>query len=214
MTRANFIVALADANFRAQRIDIPTYSRALDETFSPLNLTTNPEGLVNRAEVLIAYNSSLRSFPELSSNEVLASRWKALSTALECLTAASKLPDAEEVAKIHLVRGDVELLRCSLSKEGYEPAVKSAGVLVKNAEKFYRGAASLARSTGLVKEFEEASVKEVVAAGLKGEMEGIQSVWKNKEDREKVRVVLEDMLEDMVEDGLVGVEELAAMGIP
>jgi hypothetical protein len=106
------------------------------------------------------------------------------------------------------VRGDVELLRYGLGKEGYEVAVKSAGVLVKNAEKFYRGATGLARSTGSVKEFEEAGIKEVVALGLKGELERIQDAWKG-EDREKIRVVLDDM----IEDGLVDVEELATMGI-
>lgn len=205
---ANFIAALADANFRAQFIDISTYARALEEGFSSLNLASDPEGLVNRAEALISYNSSLRFFPEISQNhEVLASRWKALTTALECLTAASKIPTAEEVAKIHMVRGDVELLRYRLGKEGYELALKSAAVLVKNAEKFYRGAAGLARSSGLVKEFKEAGFKEALALGIKGETAKLVEAW--KEDKESVRGVLEDA----VEDGLVDGEELAGMGL-
>lgn len=208
LTRANFITALAEANFRSQRIDVETYSRALDEAFSPLDLAADPEGLVNKAEALIGYNASCRSFPQISqSREGLLSRWKALSTALECLTAASKIPTAEDVAKIHLLRGDGELLRYQLGSEGYDVASKSAGVLVKNAEKFYRGAAALARSAGLLEEFQEATIKESLAQGLQGETARISNAL--KEEGDKVKAILEDA----IGDGLVRFEELGAIGI-
>lgn len=45
LTRANFMAAAADANFRFQRIDIGTYSRAIEEAYSvssPISWSTFP----------------------------------------------------------------------------------------------------------------------------------------------------------------------------
>lgn len=79
---------------------------------------------------------------------MLQSRWQALTTALNALTTASKIPSADNLPKIHLARGDVELLRFQLGQppNNFDSAAKNAGVLVKNAEKFYRGAKALAGS--------------------------------------------------------------------
>lgn len=43
-------------------------------------------------------------------------RWTRLTKAGEVLTQASKLPQVENLASIHIERGDVELLRLQLGK--------------------------------------------------------------------------------------------------
>ena len=105
------------------------------------------------------------------------------------------------------MRGDVELLRYQLGNEGYEMAKKSAGVLLKNAEKYYRGASAVARSTGSVEESDEGIMKEYLAKALGGDREGLVEAWKVD------RVRLQVFLEEAISEGLVGGEELAAMGI-
>jgi hypothetical protein len=216
LTRANFIAALADANFRGQRIEIRTYFQALEEAYSGLDLNNSPEGLVNKAEALISYNSSLRNTGFLpyendnadSAKEISENRWQALTTALEALSAASKLPSAENLAKIHLTRGDVELLRFALGKPptALQVAKKNGVVLVKNAEKFYRGAKTLAVSMDLEREILEAKVKEALAAGIGGNVEGIK-------DALKLEAQAKGVLEDAFEEGLVTIEEFKEMGI-
>ncbi|RDW83437.1 hypothetical protein BP5796_04928 [Coleophoma crateriformis] len=210
LTRANFIAAIAEANFRTQRIDVSTYERALQEAYSGLDLSADPKGLTDKAEALIAYNTSLRNnYEAASTQEIYVSRWKALSTALESLTQATKLPDAENLAKIHLARGDGELLRYQLGQapSNYDVAAKNGGVLVKNAEKFYRGAGNIARATNEIREVKEAVIKEALAAALGGDMNKIQEAVKLERNASQA------VLEDAVDDGLVSIDALTAMGI-
>ena len=91
LTRANFIAALANANFRCQRMDAATYTRALDDAFAKLDLEHDPEGLCDKAEALIAYSSALGThFSDPQSSA--ASRWTALTTALDALPAHQSSP--------------------------------------------------------------------------------------------------------------------------
>ncbi|KAG0646803.1 hypothetical protein D0Z07_6460 [Hyphodiscus hymeniophilus] len=211
LTRANFMAAAAEANFRFQRIDVATYSRAIDEAYSPLDLQDNPEGLANKAEAFISYNSSLRLYhypEEEGMKKVLQSRWQALTTALNALTAASKLPSADNLPKIHLARGDTELSRFQLGQppNNLESAAKNGSVLVRNAEKFYRGAKALAASAGAAKEGEEAEIKESLAVALAGDAQRLKEAIKLLQSTKAV-------LEDAIDDGLVSVEQLVGMGI-
>ena len=103
---------------------------------------------MNNAEALVSFNTAIRNNTPTSPHELsesLPARWKALTAAIDCLTAASKLPTASNLAKIHVLRGDVELLRYQLGQghQPYDVATKNSQVLCKNAEKFYRGAAAL-----------------------------------------------------------------------
>ncbi|KAL3425217.1 hypothetical protein PVAG01_04498 [Phlyctema vagabunda] len=209
LTKANFISSLAEANFRSQRVDIATYERALHEAYVNLNLADDPKGLVDKAEALITYNTALRNSQLSSDNFISLSRWKALTAALDSLTAATKLPSTENLAKIHLARGDAEVHRFQLGQapSHYDVANKNGSVLLKNAEKFYRGAANTARSTGDEKEVAEAVIKEALAAGLGGDATRIQEAVKLE------RKASQGVLEDAVDDGLVSLDALAAMGI-
>jgi hypothetical protein len=192
LTRATFIAALSESNFRSGRFDASTYERAIADAFPPLSLDKDPEGLCEYAEALIAFNDALSSqsrsrssasadseayAAKLSESEFFgASRWKALTTALDALTAASKLNSAVEkgaytLAKIHLMRGDVELLRFQLGQgeQPYPVASKNAAVLLKNAGTYYRGAEAHAGAVTAEEEAREAGVKKVVVEALGGE---------------------------------------------
>jgi tetratricopeptide (TPR) repeat protein len=203
LTRANFISALADANFRSQRIDLPTYERSLAEAYSGLDLSSNPEGLCDQADALLAFNTTLRNFG-IASPEATTLRWQALSLALKNLTAASKLPDVENVHKIHLARGDAELLRFQLGQAptSFQPAAANAPTLLKNAAVYYRGGAGFAKNEGLLALFKEGTVKEAVAASLAGDKEKLTELLKL--EREACR----EVLEEAIDDGVVLIEWL------
>ena len=205
LTKANFMTAAADANFRFQRIDVGTYLRVIEEAFSALDLADSPEGLASKAESYIAYNSSLRlyHYSDEVSQDVLLSRWQALTTAFNALTSASKLPSAFNLPKIHVARGDTELLRFQLGKppSNFDSAAKNGSVLVKNAEKFYRGAKALSGYSG-----EEAEIKEALAVALGGDATRLKEAVESLPSTKRV-------LEDAIDEGLVSLDELVGMGI-
>ena len=162
---------------------------------------------MNKAEALISFNGSIRTTPPTTSkelNESLPARWQALTTALECLTAASKLSTASNLAKIHILRGDAELLRYQLGQEQppYDVAAKNAQVLCRNAEKFYRGAAVLCEDKD---EKVEASVKEALAKAFGGNAVSVGEFAQQPASRR--------VLEEAIEEGLVRVDQFATMGI-
>jgi hypothetical protein len=222
LTRANFIAALANANFRCQRMDASTYQRALDEAFAKLDLEHDPEGLCDKAEALIAFSSALGThLPDPQAAAAL--RWTALTTALDALTSASKQPTAQNLAAIHLLRGDVELLRHQLSQppSAFPSAIKSAAVLLKNAGTYYRGAenyaiASKTRHEEDVEELKEAVVKGALVEALAGERGKLRELIDGgrgvEGDGEKAAEV-QRILEEAVEGGLVGIESLVREGI-
>jgi hypothetical protein len=211
LTRANFIAALADANFRSQRMDAATYERALQEAFAPLDLSNDPEGLCEKAEVLIAYSSALNlNIHDTSeAKSAASSKWKALTAALDALTAASKLPSTDNLAKIHLMRGDVELLRYQLGQAPMmlDTAVRYAATLLKNAGTYYRGAEGHGIASKLEDEVEEAVVKGALAASLGGNGGKLKELMKTEPEASH------KVLKEAVDDGLVGIEWLITEGI-
>lgn len=215
LTRANFLAALAEANFQSHQIDAATYQRGLEEAYGKLDLSSDPEGLCEKAEALIAYNSALRTQQDGSDpnnpNQKAAttSRWSALSTALDSLTAASKLPSADNLAKIHLSRGDCELLRfqLGLTPTLYPAAAKNAPTLLKNAGTFYRGAEAHAVAAKGDKEVKEAVVKQALVGALAGEGEKLMELVKVETEAAQV------VLEEAVDDGLITIDWLVKAGI-
>lgn len=220
LTRANFLIAFADVTFRAGGIDIPTYSSAIEDAFSyeslATTLPTHPEGLCNKAEALISFNQSLRLALENQLvqkdqiQRVQTTRWKALTAALTALTTATKLPDAENVVKMHLARGDVELLRYQLGRGGEEialaAAAKNAPTLLKNAGTYYRGSIALAKQhiESWADEYKEAVIKEGVVQRLAAGNMGLSGLSELVREGLKVADV-ERVVEDMAEEGLISV---------
>lgn len=190
-------------SYRLQKLDFESYTTALTNAFSPLDLTNHPEALVNQAEALLSFNSTVRTHPP-PSPDPLPSRWSALTTALSCLATAAKLPAASHLSKIHLLRGDLELHRYQLGccHPPFPTAAANGPVLLKNAEKFYRGAAALA-SDG--KERVEASVKEELVRAFRGEGGKIGELAGEREAR--------SVLEEALEEGLIAAEQLQGLGI-
>jgi hypothetical protein len=137
-------------------------------------------------------------------NKSTALRWQSLSSALESLTAASKLPNAENLPKIHIARGDAEMYRWRLGRApwDYMTSRENASTLLKNAQTYYRGATALARRDGAVNEGTEAAVKEALVSALAGEKTKIEQLLAN------TRKDLMHVAEDMVEDGLVDTADL------
>jgi len=208
LTCASFFAALANTKFFLQEIDFAVFTQAVHDAFASLDLTGNPEGLVAKAEALIAYNNAFSGGSAIK--EINDARWKALTSALENLTSASKIPTAKNVAKLHILRGDVELYRFQLGSPpcSYDVATKNAGVLLKNAEKIYKGAELTARATGVENDMQEALTKVALVKSLQGDVEQIQALMGGN-----ARKFGKPVLDEAVDEALVTVEQLAAIGI-
>ena len=215
LAKANFISALSDAAFRSGRLDLATYETELNVAFShqDLNLSADPRGLCDKADAELAFNASIQaSIQQAQTKELIqvgSICWKHITKALDSLTAASKIPDAQNLAQIHLRRGDCELWRLRLGEAPlkYELTIKSVPTLLKNAEVYYRGAAALgSRSGGAKDEQKEAEVKEVIAAGLAGATQRFLSLLALEKD------AVESVVEDMKDEGLLGPESLKSIG--
>ncbi|KAL8831144.1 MAG: hypothetical protein Q9191_001038 [Dirinaria sp. TL-2023a] len=214
LAKAKFVAAFADLSFHHGQLDMLEYERELVAAFGPvLDLSKSARGLCDRADTAIVFQASIGA-PEATAQMMATDmtrlngiRWKHLTSAIEDLTAASKLPDAENVPRIHLRRGDCELLRYCLGKgpNPYEPAVKSLRTLIMNAGVYYRGASGLARNAVAGAEMREASIKEAIVASLSSNRENWQLYSKAQHE-----AVLE-VLEDMKEESLLTDEDIASL---
>lgn len=216
LARANFVAAYSDASFRAGQLDLPTYERDLTTAFNQdLHLTTDPQGLCDRADALIALNASIVASthyaPNIPPNEISqikAFRWAHLTKALNDLAAAAKLPTAENIPRIHMRRGDCELLRLRLSEQPARHATAGANrtTLLKNAKVHYQSAAKLASVSASPDEEREASAKAAVLGGLS--FDDAHALVAAPEHFE-ANTQLVEVVEEMTEDALLPVEILA-----
>lgn len=193
LAEAKFRCALADAAYRSARIDLPTYRHEVQESFQYFAMSgDDPQALCDRADAELTLYASMRqqqqqqqkesssSLPDSETsaeaqNDFNKTSWKHITSALDSLTAASKLPTVQQhnLARIHLQRGDCELQRLSLgeSPARYDLALQSASVLLGNAGLYYRMAGRQASSEGAMmmmmkEEGREAYVKELVVSML------------------------------------------------
>lgn len=212
LARAKFICALTEVIYRSGRVEIETYHQEITRAFSPeLILSADPEGLCSKADAHMSFNTAVADLPPTHDQEAfkksLVLRWKSLSTALDALTAASKLPNADNLPKIHIARGDVELNRWRLGSAPWEYAMaqQNGSLLLRNAQTYYRGAAALARRDGAVEETRDGTCKEAFAAGLEGQKDKLMQL------RRAAPKELLAVAEDMVDDGLASPIELEAL---
>ncbi|KAL4886346.1 hypothetical protein BJY04DRAFT_100847 [Aspergillus karnatakaensis] len=204
LARARFNAALNEVLYRSGRTDVETYYSAVTNSFGPdLNISADPEGLCAKADALVSFNTATTEQPPDHDKESfvksLGFRWQALSTALDSLTKASKLPDAENLPKIHLARGDTEMIRWRLGFSPWEHAMahQHGATLIRNAQTYYRGAAGLARRNGSASVERDGTCKEAIAAAIEGQKEKIAQL-KVSAPKELLAVA-----EEMVEDGWV-----------
>jgi hypothetical protein len=201
LVKANLRCALADAQFRSGQLELLSYEHMVETAFD-IGSMPSPRALCDRADSSLTLNASICAVVQISSlNEDEGSRlnelrWKHITRALGDLTAAARLPDAENVPKIHIRRGDCEMLRYRLGEAptSYGPSRKNAAVLLKNAETYYRGASKAANVQGSNEEEEESRVKEAVVNSIGGNRSMLVDLV--DKDRKTVDLVLEEMMDD------------------
>ena len=175
---ANFKCAFADTAFRTGRLDLRSYQEELKFAFgTDVDPLSSVQWLCDRADAYITLTASIGSTTQSASpkEDVLPQlndvQWKYLTKALADLTAATKLPNVPNLAKIHLRRGDCELLRYCLGKAPsfYKQAIQNTTMLLRNAEIYYRGAAKFAKVEMAGPEEAEALNREAVVSSLNGD---------------------------------------------
>ncbi|KAL8659104.1 MAG: hypothetical protein Q9202_007279 [Teloschistes flavicans] len=210
--------ALADAGFSLAKFDIFQYERHLTEAQAPLKeqYSDDPQALCDMADAELTFNASIarlshRVMDSTSDDQgkLNVIRWKHLTKALDHLTIAGKLPTTKNLPRVHLRRGDCEMLRRRLGAApwNYDLAIRSASTLLKNAEIYYRGAARLAKAETARDEEEEASGKEAIVAALAGDLRRLQE----RVDAE-VKTVRE-IMDDTVDDGLLSEADIQKLSI-
>lgn len=220
---ANYTCAYAESSFRTGRTSILIYDKEVKLAFSPERLSNfsaesrrlnTPEALCDKANAEISFALSIQSQitvllapGSLWSLDLLNDlRWTHLTTALEAATEASKQEKHEPriLPRIHLLRGDCEVLRYRLREPpcNYVLAVKSREKLLKNADKYYRGAAAFAQNENVVEEHNEATVKAAVVLALLGNGERLGKLAANNLDMLRAEV------EEMGDEELLSKEDV------
>ncbi|KAL2817243.1 hypothetical protein BDW59DRAFT_134725 [Aspergillus cavernicola] len=201
LARARFNSALNEVLYRSGRTEVETYYGAVVNAFGPdLDVSADPEGLCAKADAFGSFNTATTEQSPDHNQEAfgksLGLRWQALSTAVDALTKASKLPDAENLPKIHIARGDTEMNRWRLGFPPWEHAMAQqyTATLLRNAQTYYRGAAALARRDGSADEERNGTCKEAIAAAIDGQKEKLAQL-KSTAPKE-LMVVAEEMVED------------------
>ncbi|MCJ1394943.1 hypothetical protein MMC18_007824 [Xylographa bjoerkii] len=215
LSRANFKCTFADAAFRTGRLDLITYQKELDNTFgTDRDPLSSVQWLCDRADAFITLTSSIRPTANLASpNEAVSSplndvQWKYLTKALADLTTATKMANAPNLAKIHLRRGDCELLRYCLGKAPscYKQAVHNTTMLLRNAEIYYRGAAKFAKVEMAGQEEAEALTKEAVVSSLSGDSAKLVSLATAHSTQ------IMTTIDEMRDEGLLVAEDIDRLG--
>ena len=207
LATAKFVCSLSDAAFRSDHIDLPTYERELNAAFAmeKLPLSNDPQGLCDKADAELAFVTSVcLSAPQTSEVDLAhmgSICWKHTTRALGSLTDAAQVPGALNEARVHIRRGDCEMLRLRLGDQplNYELAIKSGSTLLKNAEIHYRHAKSLPEKDGEIEKARaEAEAKEAIALFLAGDINKLRTLLKTK------LALVQSTQREMVEEGLLG----------
>ncbi len=98
------------------------------------------------------------------------------------------------------------MLRYQMGVQGWEPSQKSADVLLKNAEVFYRGGKNVANAAGECGVEMEGQVKEALVKGIREDAEGMRALLGGMEGVEKI-------VGEAVEDDLFTGKQLQGLGI-
>lgn len=223
---ATFQASIAEIQYRSGKTDATTYASTIDHTFSslqkPISQTPSPtlatinlysahaDALIDLASALSDGTQYTPSAPTFETDTNL--QWTALSQSQTILTTLSSAPQSSllspsRLSDVFLARGDTDLFRFRISLfSTAKPAWRKSGTtLVGNAGVFYRGARSWAERAGVVQAGRVADAKAVVAEVLK---EGVEGTGSRKEGWKGKRGVVEWVLAQMVEEGIVGRENV------
>ncbi|KAI9806250.1 MAG: hypothetical protein M1825_006365 [Sarcosagium campestre] len=213
LARANFAAALADRGYKTGVLDMFRYEEEVKAVFydEALDLSANAQGLCDRAESLMKMCSSIAGNHKPPSaqvdetdhvSRVSSLRWRSLTSALSDLSQASKLDGIPDPWKIHLARGDAEMLRYRLCHRpwNFQTAADSAATLLANAQVYYRGAKKLAKNAYMVEEEREGTVKEALAASLAGNPQPLQLLSTTSEQVLEVKMMIAEAIDDDLVD--------------
>lgn len=226
LATANFRTSVAEVSYRSGQSDSTTYAQTIEQLFTKLTSTSPPESSTfsdlakanissSYADALIDLASTLADGPRYTPSSPTFStdveiQWTALTQAQNLLTTLSSPPyktllPASQLADIFIARGDTDLFRFRISLfENAKPAwIKSKMVLVENAGVFYRGGRTYAEKAGVGSVRETANAKAVIAEVLKEVASGSSG---NKENSKGMGSPVVQVLEQMVEEGIVGNE--------
>lgn len=104
-----------------------------------------------------------------------------------------------DIAKLHLLRGDVEILRYQLGQQGFKAAADNSTTLLNNAAKYYRGARRTATDVAQTLGF-EALAKESLALALTGDNAQILELEKSND--------LSPFLNECINDGIITAQQI------
>lgn len=211
--------SLLEAAFRSGRLDVHSYLERLQRLFEGDAQMNDVQWLVTYADSLVDFSTALGEVARVTAIDGAATqRWNRLSKALELLTQACKHPHVKDVSRVHLGRGDVELMRLTLAWEGELPEnlgnTNVQATLLKNAGTYYRGAANTAQvkmgsfsgaSTNEQETWRAAEVRGTVAAAL-----SVRSAASPHDGEAKLRMKLPDLTSKGISAADV-MEELSKM---
>ena len=205
--------ALSQAAFHNNRIDPGTFASEIHDAYESIDLSKDPHGLVDKADAQLSLATSVLqkqrqdSLPGDSPDDFNKFTWNHATSALDSLSDAAKLGSVPNLPRIHLRRGDCEVLRYSLGEKPteYPLAIKSTSTLLGNAALYYRMAGRQAGSEGVLakEEGEEAYVKGIVVSILEGKEEEPAGGLS-----EGSKADVKDMVEEMKDEGLLGNESV------
>ena len=149
-----FLCAFAVARFRLEYTAISSFADEFNSSISGsetlADVDNDAEALCMIADSQIDFNTSLEdklfdtSIPVSGDDSELLARirWKSITAALDRYSTASKVPGVKNLVRIHIARGDCELLRARLGEEplNYGVSLKSEPTLLGNALVYYNAA--------------------------------------------------------------------------
>ncbi|KAL9103569.1 MAG: hypothetical protein Q9163_001407 [Psora crenata] len=152
VAKASFLCSFAIARYRLGISDLYTCDRDFNASVRDVDecIWNDAQALCAIAEAHIDFNSIIEerlsheaNLPSLEDLTCACTiRWRHITRALDQYSAASKLPHAQRLARIHISRGDCEMLRMRLSEApfNFPLAQKSEKTLAKNASVYYGAA--------------------------------------------------------------------------
>ena len=216
IARAAFLSSYANARFRLYRTNPPAFEGEFGRSISPLEMwpgfNGDTEALCLSGDAHLEVNVGLETRITESaepSRELCETvnrlRWVHITKALDRYTLASKVPNQAHLARIHISRGDCELLRCRLGDEpfNYDLAEKSRVTLVKNASIYYGAAAMVTSRDPQMFQSAEDTIELEIKVGVVAALQDDQSqILTTALQRHSVKG--REQLHEISEQGLVG----------
>jgi hypothetical protein len=214
---AKFTAAMADAEFRSNLIDIPTYHDKIVTAYeSNISKQSADLAVIDEPRILCEYADSWITFShtltEVDGTQAQSFKWQALTSAEALLGRAIKairsnptiIPEGSSNSKLYIQRGDIEMQRWRLATlpSAAKGIASGAPTLLKNSGVYYRGAKGFADRDGDHETATEGGVKAGIVEVIEKVVNGVAVDAKEIIDRYSFEVV-NSIVEDVITEGLV-----------